>query len=91
VDGAPTSTGLNGSVKGDQSSTSAIATHSQTTITPTPEPQPQSQPAEPLPRKIEEFDELIENDVTAFVQAAGQVGGLVEEQVRPTKWLAEQY
>ena len=50
-------------------------------------PVPESQPAEPLPRQIEEFDEFIESDVTAFVQAAGLIGGLVEEQVRLTKRL----
>lgn len=60
------------------------AEESTATITPAPEPTP----AEPLPKQIEEFDELIHGDVTAFTQAAGQVGGLVEEQVcttRPTK------
>lgn len=77
MDGAPSET--NGLAQAGHSTTSAVATQSQTTITPTPAPEPQ--PAEPLPRQIAEFDELIETDVTAFVQAAGQVGGLVEEQV----------
>ena len=36
---------------------------------------------EPLPRSIEEFDELIDGDVTAFVTASSKLGGLVEEQV----------
>lgn len=38
-------------------------------------------PQEPLPRSIEDFDKLIEEDVTAFVTASSKIGGLVEEQV----------
>lgn len=53
------------------------AAESTATITQAPEPTP----AEPLPKKIEEFDDLIDTDVTAFTQAAGLVGGLAEEQV----------
>lgn len=57
---------------------SSVAAQSQTTITPIPE----EKPAEPLPRQIEEFDGLIEGDVAAFVQAAAQIGGFPEQQVR---------
>ena len=46
-----------------------------TAVTPAPAP------PEPLPRSIEDFDHLIEEDVTAFVTASGKIGGLVEEQV----------
>ena len=42
---------------------------------------PKPVPQEPLPRSIEDFDNLIEEDVTAFVTASGKIGGLVEEQV----------
>ena len=42
---------------------------------------PAPSPPEPLPRSIEDFDKLIEEDVTAFVTASSKVGGLVEEQV----------
>ena len=44
-----------------------------------PEAQPVQQ--EPLPKQVELFDDLIESDVTAFVEAATKVGGLVEQQV----------
>ena len=47
-------------------------------------------PQEPLPRSIEDFDKLIEEDVTAFVTASSEIGGLVEEQVRwPRHWIKE--
>lgn len=74
IEGAPPA-GANGSAK--EQETSHAATQSQTTILPVPE----SKPAEPLPRQVEQFDELIDGDVTEFVQAADKVGGLVEEQV----------
>lgn len=37
-------------------------------------------PAEPLPRSIEDFDKLIEEDVNAFFTASKKIGGLVEDQ-----------
>jgi adenylyl cyclase-associated protein len=46
---------------------------------------PSPAPQEPLPRSIEDFDKLIEEDITSFVTASGKIGGLVEEQVRPCK------
>jgi adenylyl cyclase-associated protein len=39
-------------------------------------------PPEPLPRSIEDFDKLINEDVKAFVSASEAVGGLVQQQVR---------
>ena len=49
--------------------------------TATPAPTPTPAPQEPLPRSIEDFDKLIEEEVTAFVTASSKIGGLVEEQV----------
>jgi hypothetical protein len=43
---------------------------------------PSLAPHEPLPRSIEDFDKLIEENVTAFVTVSKNIGGLVEEQVR---------
>ena len=60
---------------GTTSPSGAIAGAVSTPAAPTPAPQ------EPLPRSIEEFDKLIEEDVTAFVTSSGKIGGLVEEQV----------
>lgn len=83
VDGASNvpAAGLTGAARGldAPTSTSSVAAQSQTTITPVPEPQPAQQ--EPLPRQVELFDELIDSDVNAFVEAAAKVGGLVEQQV----------
>jgi adenylyl cyclase-associated protein len=45
-------------------------------------PPPPPTPAEPLPRSIEDFDKVIEEDVNAFVTASNKIGGLVEEQAR---------
>ncbi|RMZ79901.1 hypothetical protein DV738_g2964, partial [Chaetothyriales sp. CBS 135597] len=39
-------------------------------------------PAEPLPRSIEDFDALINEDVAAFVAAGEKLGGLPEEQAK---------
>lgn len=75
VDGAPSS--LNGAARGSEAA--AVPTQSQTTSAAVPEP---PKPADPLPVQIEEFDELIATDVTAFVQAASKIGGLVEEQAK---------
>lgn len=68
--------GLNGAagVHGD----TAAATESTTTLTPAPETKV---PDEPLPRSIEEFNPLIDNEVKDFVEKASKIGGLVEEQV----------
>lgn len=38
-------------------------------------------PAEPLPRSIEDFDKVINEDVKAFFSASEAVGGLVQQQV----------
>lgn len=75
--------GLTGAARGPEASTSSAAAQSQTAITPVPVPEPHSQPvqAEPLPKQVEEFDDLIDTDVNAFVEAANKVGGLVEQQV----------
>src|SRR5947208_2037450 len=43
--------------------------------------EPAPQPAEPLPRSIEEFDKIIKEDVQGFVTASEKIGGLVEQQV----------
>ena len=48
---------------------------------------PESKPTEPLPKQVEQFDELIYSDVTAFVEAAAKVGGLVDEQVRESQYV----
>ncbi|RMD42485.1 hypothetical protein DV735_g2660, partial [Chaetothyriales sp. CBS 134920] len=39
-----------------------------------------SAPPEPLPRSVEDFDTLINEDVAAFVAASQKLGGLPEEQ-----------
>jgi len=44
-------------------------------------PEPQAAP-EPLPRSVEDFDKLLEEDIATFVTASGKIGGLVEQQVR---------
>ena len=44
--------------------------------------EPAPQPAEPLPRSIEEFDRIIKEDVQGFVTASEKIGGLVEQQVQ---------
>lgn len=83
VDGASNgaATGLTGAARGPDAltSTSSVAAQSQTTITPVPDPQPVQ--AEPLPKQVEQFDDLIDTDVNAFVEAAAKIGGLVEQQV----------
>lgn len=38
-------------------------------------------PPEPLPRSIEDFDNVINEDVKEFVSASEAVGGLVQQQV----------
>lgn len=72
VDGTePAQNGASASAPG--TSTAAVAA--------VPESAAPPAPTEPLPRSIEEFDELIEGDVAAFVTASSKIGGLVEEQV----------
>jgi adenylyl cyclase-associated protein len=44
--------------------------------------EPPPQPADPLPRSIEDFDKIIKEDVQAFATASEKIGGLVEEQVQ---------
>ena len=50
---------------------------------------PESKPTEPLPKQVEQFDKLIDSDVTAFVEAAAKVGGLVDEQVSESYYAKE--
>jgi len=57
----------------------AVATATPLASVPPPPPAPAP---EPLPRSIEDFDKLIEEDVAAFVKTSEKIGGLVEEQVR---------
>ncbi|KAL2434158.1 Adenylyl cyclase-associated protein [Exophiala dermatitidis] len=40
---------------------------------------------EPLPKSVEAFDKIIEEDVDAFVKAAAKIGGLVEEQAKAVR------
>lgn len=47
----------------------------------TSSPAPPAAAPEPLPRSIEDFDKLIEEDVAGFVTASQKIGGLVEDQV----------
>lgn len=84
VEGAPAANGINGTAKGPQEH--ATPTASQATIMPTI---PESKPTEPLPKQVEQFDELIYSDVTAFVEAAAKVGGLVDEQVSESYYAKE--
>ncbi len=57
----------------------AAAGAASTEVAATPEA---AAPPEPLPKFVEAFDQIIEEDIVAFVQAAGKIGGLVEQQVR---------
>lgn len=41
--------------------------------------------SEPLPPALDDFDSLITGDVEAFVSRSEELGGLVAEQVRPSK------
>ena len=71
VDGPQNGTNGNGSAVG-----AVAALGSPGGITEQPPP-----PPEPLPRSIEAFDKIIEEDVGAFVTCSQKIGGLVEEQV----------
>jgi len=60
------------------------------------EPEPSKQPTPtapaapapvPLPPQIEDFDTLINKDVSSFVDLGRKIGGLVEEQVGGLLWL----
>jgi adenylyl cyclase-associated protein len=75
-----------------QNGTPSQAQHA-AAIVPIPEESsaPTPAPPEPLPRSIEDFDKLIEEDITAFVTASGKIGGLVEEQVRTFKETSDQH
>ena len=42
---------------------------------------PAAPPAEPLPQSIEDFDELIQNDVAKYIKLSEEIGDLVEKQV----------
>ena len=42
---------------------------------------PPQQPIETLPPAIEDFDNMIENDVNTYVNMSEEMGGLVAEQV----------
>ena len=84
VEGAPAANGINGAAKGPQEH--ATSTASQATIMPTI---PESKSTEPLPKQVEQFDKLIDSDVTAFVEAAARVGGLVDEQVSESHCVKE--
>ncbi|KKY21464.1 putative adenylyl cyclase-associated protein [Phaeomoniella chlamydospora] len=57
----------------------AAATPSQTSLTSAPKPAPTP---EPLPRSIEEFDRLIEEEVGSFVTAAEKIDPLLFEQAK---------
>ncbi|KIV84065.1 hypothetical protein PV11_06039 [Exophiala sideris] len=48
-------------------------------------PEPTPPPPEPLPRSVEAFDQIIQEDVVGFVTASGKIGGLVEEQAKAVK------
>ena len=43
---------------------------------------PAPEPAEPLPRSIEEFDKIVKEEVQGFVTASEKIGGLVQQQAR---------
>lgn len=75
VDG-PTPNGLSGSTTRDMETTAAV-TESTATITAIPE----TKPPEPLPKSIEAFDKIIDEEVAEYVEASTKIGGLVEEQV----------
>lgn len=49
---------------------------------PKPAPAPVAPAAAPIPPQIEDFDELIKNDVRNFVELGEKVGGLVDEQAK---------
>ena len=63
----------------------AAATHPSSAAISTPEPSASASPPEPLPRSVEAFDQIIEEEVVAFVNASRKIGGLVEEQARAVK------
>ncbi|KAJ9630049.1 suppressor of rasval19 [Knufia peltigerae] len=75
------------SVEGPLSSSNGVPAASAATSTPavaSPEPAAAAAP-EPLPKSVEAFDEIIEQDIDGFVQAAGKIGGLVEQQAKAVK------
>ncbi|KIW22407.1 uncharacterized protein PV07_12295 [Cladophialophora immunda] len=48
-------------------------------------PEQAAAPPEPLPKSVEAFNQIIEEDVVAFVKASEKIGGLVEEQAKAVK------
>jgi adenylyl cyclase-associated protein len=44
-------------------------------------PETAAPPPEPLPKSVEAFNQIIQEDVDTFRAAAEKIGGLVEEQV----------
>ena len=38
-----------------------------------------------MPKSVEAFDQILEEDVVAFVNASGKIGGLVDEQAKAVK------
>ncbi|KIW93537.1 uncharacterized protein Z519_06142 [Cladophialophora bantiana CBS 173.52] len=48
-------------------------------------PEQAAAPPEPLPKSVEAFNQIIEEDVVAFVKASEKIGGLVGEQAKAVK------
>ncbi|KAH0848857.1 Adenylyl cyclase-associated protein [Fonsecaea pedrosoi] len=48
-------------------------------------PEQTTPPPEPLPKSVDAFNQIIEEDVVAFVKASEKIGGLVEEQAKAVK------
>jgi hypothetical protein len=70
------------SVDGPQTGPNGLAVAAATSSSASPStPEQPPPPPEPLPRSIEAFDNIIEEDVGAFVTSSQKIGGLVEEQV----------
>jgi adenylyl cyclase-associated protein len=70
------------SVDSSHSSTVAVMSGSAAPpVNPSSTPSPAKTPApEPLPPSIEDFENLMDNEVKAFVRASEKIGGLVEQQ-----------
>merc|ERR1712000_743923 len=74
-------TSVDGSL-GPTNGVPAAAGAASTEVAATPEA---AAPPEPLPKFVEAFDQIIEEDIVAFVQAAEKIGGLVEQQAKAVK------
>jgi adenylyl cyclase-associated protein len=48
-------------------------------------PAPPAPPPETLPESVEEFDEIIDNQVAKYIKLSHELGGLIEEQVSSGK------